>query len=944
MTGQEKTMYDLIIAIQYISILGLFIESWIIFRKWNSKLHAYLLFGSVANLINNIGYLFELKARTQEAYIAALQLSYFGRVWIAFALFLFAAELCRVKLSDVLKIGLALCHVAVYVVVLTVPSNDLYYKDIHFEMNGDFPNLIFSSGIVHYMFTIMLILYVVVGMTIMFVIIHRERNKNAKKRMQTVIIAMIIESIFVLIQRFRLLDVCDDYDVSMLGFTLGTMFMLFAIFRYRLLDTEQLAKAYIVDKLSEGIIAADRNGTVAYYNKPAGQLFPELDRNPGEVLEKLNKAIENSETLLLNEHIYTPATDTLNSGENELATVYVIQDHTEFYKHASELEKMTERANAANEAKSAFLSNMSHEIRTPINAVLGMDEMILRESRDADIIAYAEDIRTAGRTLLSLINEILDLSKIEEGRMEIIPAQYELHTLVNDLVNMIRDRAEQKGLCFEVEIDGNIPYLLCGDEIRIKQCAVNLLTNAVKYTEKGSVRLSVGYTEKDSGHILLTFAVKDTGIGMKPEDMENLFAPFARLEEKRNRKIEGTGLGISITEQLLELMGSRLEVRSVYGEGSEFSFTILQEVMKNEPMGDYAERCGSENRHTAYTEMLRAPGARILVVDDTPVNLSVVRGLLKQTQVGIDTAGSGMEAVAKASDNSYDIIFLDHMMPEMDGIQTLHEIRRLPRHKDTVCVALTANAISGAHEMYLKEGFSDYLSKPVEGEKLEQILVRYLPMDKIQSGQPDKAAEEYASEEETALPSGLDDIDEISTAQGIKYCGSAKLYLDTLTYFANAAAKNAAEIENLWKAGDLEGTTIKVHALKSTARLIGAENLSGFAKRLEDAGKNNDSETVGAEIDSLLERYRSLGVKLSAATENLVDDAEKPPMTEEMLQGIYSDIREAAEYCDIGKLMTAIDELSAHRIPDNEKERCKQLTEAAEVLEWDAVGRLVGIK
>ncbi len=400
-----------------------------------------------------------------------------------------------------------------------------------------------------------------------------------------------------------------------------------------------------------------------------------------------------------------------------------------------------ERAESADKAKSSFLANMSHEIRTPINAILGLNEMILRESSERETLGYAEDIQNAGKTLLSLINDILDFTKVSEGKMEILPTQYELGSVINDLVNMTRGRAEGKGLSFNVFVDPATPSLLTGDEIRIRQCVLNILTNSVKYTEKGSVTLRVGYDRVNDERVRLRFSVSDTGIGLMPEDMERLFAPFARMEETRNRAIEGTGLGLTITKQLLALMGSRLEVESSYGVGSTFSFAVEQPVVKWDGVGEFTGRFEIAGAHHAsYHESFRAPEARILVVDDTAVNLTVVKGLLKKTQVMIDTAESGREAIAKAARQSYDVIFIDHMMPEMDGIETLREMEKLPGMEHTAFIALTANAISGSREYYIGEGFSDYLSKPVTGERLEEVLKTHLPPEKLSTQTAGKAA------------------------------------------------------------------------------------------------------------------------------------------------------------------------------------------------------------
>ena len=393
---------------------------------------------------------------------------------------------------------------------------------------------------------------------------------------------------------------------------------------------------------------------------------------------------------------------------------------------------ISENAMAASEAKSAFLANMSHEIRTPINAMLGMDEMILRESHEKQTIEYADQIMSAGNTLLSIINDILDFSKIEEGKIELIPVQYNTGSFIKDIVNMIKERAEKKGLILNVEVDPALPTTLFGDEIRINQCIMNLLTNAVKYTESGSILFKVGFEKTDESHISLKISVTDTGIGIKKEDLEVLFSPFTRLEEKRNRSIEGTGLGMSITRRLLALMNSKLSVESTYGVGSVFSFAVVQKVEDWAEIGEYSKQLSESTEAIKESkELFKAPNARILAVDDTKVNLSVITKLLKRTGVMVDTAFSGSQAIEMAKTTHYDIMLIDHMMPIMDGIETLQKLKEMDPDSDTVYIALTANAIAGAREMYLASGFNDYISKPVKGSVLEATLKAHLPQDKI---------------------------------------------------------------------------------------------------------------------------------------------------------------------------------------------------------------------
>ena len=426
-----------------------------------------------------------------------------------------------------------------------------------------------------------------------------------------------------------------------------------------------------------------------------------------------------------------------NRNENGEAThlLWLVEDIDQEKRARDRLIDVSERAVAASEAKSSFLSNMSHEIRTPINAVLGMNEMILRESDDETILSYSENIKAAGNTLLGLVNDILDFSKIEAGKIEIIPVDYELSDVIHDLTNLITIRTDAKGLELKLDIDSSMPKTLNGDEIRIKQVITNILTNAAKYTEKGSVtfKLSCKKTDRENNRVIIRASVTDTGMGIKPEDMEKLFTKFERIEEKRNRRIEGTGLGMSITQSLLEMMGSKLEVESVYGQGSTFSFDLEQKVVVWDQIGDYEQSYKDRQKtRERYKEKLHAPGVNVLVVDDNKVNLMVFRLLVKNTQIQTDTAESGDECLKKAAEKTYDVIFLDHMMPGKDGTETLHELRQTNGpNRDTPVICLTADAISGAREQYISVGFTDYLTKPIYPELLEEMLIEMLPKEKI---------------------------------------------------------------------------------------------------------------------------------------------------------------------------------------------------------------------
>ncbi len=536
------------------------------------------------------------------------------------------------------------------------------------------------------------------------------------------------------------------------------------------------------------------------------------------------------------------------------------------------LSEAAQQANQANEAKSYFLSTMSHDIRTPMNAILGLNEMILRDSRDDGIRNYSESIRTAGNTLLGIINDILDFSKIEAGKMEIINVDYSFASLLNDLVNMVQKKADDKGLIFNLDIDRNIPMTLNGDEIRIKQIIINILSNAVKYTAQGSVTFSVQarQPEDKTDSVMLKVSVADTGIGIKPEDLDRLFVAFERIEEKKNRNIEGTGLGMVITHRFLDMMGSSLEVESEYGKGSVFSFELEQRVVNPEPIGDFEEAYRrSISERDSYHEKFTAPDARVLVVDDTPVNLTVFTNLLKRTQLQIDTAESGDDGISLYIRNHYDVIFLDHMMPDKDGIDTIREMKTLTdtSNTSTPVICLTANAISGMREMFINAGFDDYLTKPIDAERLEMMLLQYLPADKVTlASEPvsDTASgiDGTDDNEDVMLPDFLYDIKEIDTNAGLNYCGDAEDYIMALEMYLSSAEQKAEEIEKYWTAGDIKNTTVKVHALKSASRAIGALELGEFAARLEQAGNNGDTDTLDKELVELISGYRQLAKDL----------------------------------------------------------------------------------
>lgn len=664
-----------------------------------------------------------------------------------------------------------------------------------------------------------------------------------------------------------------------------------------------------------------------------------------------------SETIDSTREEYTESLEAVKPGTTDeiwelyCSTGRLVTDTTNYIKRLrkeQQLEEDLEMEKAANEAKSQFLSNMSHEIRTPINAVLGFDEMIIRETRERGTLKYATDIKTAGETLLQLINDILDLSRIESGRLEIEDRKFDLSEMLNGLISMADVQASNKGLQLMTHINPDIPSFLRGDEMRVRQCAMNILSNAVKYTEEGTVTLNVDYLTIDSHTIELTIQVTDTGIGIKKEDLERIFTPYERLEEGLERHIQGTGLGLDIVRRILEKMGSRLEVRSIYGEGSTFFFTLRIPVEGWEPLGDvfkrYEETKLEMNR---YHESFQAPDARILVIDDTNMNLMVIRGLLKRTRIQIDTADSGREALQMICREQYDMIFIDHKMPGMDGIETLHAMDALEGslNKDTIKVALTANAISGAREEYIGVGFDDYLSKPINMDKLEKMLIHYIPKDLIvMEGDEGYVAfveeganyqdVEQTGEEEVDL-SEFDDLQGIDIKVALKNCDQVDILREALYEFYVTIEKKSEDIQRFADNKDYRNYTIAVHALKGNARLVGAGKLSSDAAYLEQCGNEENEVVIMEETPKLLEFYRSYLEKLAPiGKRDTINEENLQDISESEFLGALRDMRELVGVFDYDNALSIMRMLEQYRIPEKYKDywgRIKQLMAAVDL-------------
>lgn len=704
----------------------------LVYRAKPSEQQKILFAGTVFTFLDVSGYFFELQSQSLEAIRLAVKMEYVGTAMGLLSFLYFTCLYSNHQHGNVIrfiKAFYAVNNIFILSLIFTMEYHTLYYKSMGYAVEDDLKLLVFEPGIFYRWWTVSV---TVMGLLIALIMVQSVLEHKGEKRPELLFI-LIASTVPIMMWLLRMAGMFGHYDSYPLSMLITECFLVFVMYRYRLFDAVNRAKDRVLDDIKEGILVVDELGALIYVNHEAGTIFPDMDWKDKEAVDEqvFHFMDTHADGFIIQERFYEwQQSEIFDDKKRKAGVLYRITDTTDNYLYTKQLIELKEEAERANEAKSSFLARMSHEIRTPINAIMGMNEMILRETALGSVREYATNIYSASKVLLSIINDILDLSKIESSKMELTEADYNMGNLLLDIENMISLRAEEKSLNFKIVTDAGMPKFLHGDEKRIKQCIVNLLTNSVKYTHEGSVTMQVDYVKNDDDSINLWVSVSDTGIGIKEDDLYLLFDPFTRLDMRKNKTIEGTGLGLSITKRLLEMMGGNLTVESIYGKGSTFSFVIPQKVAGDEVLGDYKTAADDvelpdAQTHRAYV----APRAQILAVDDTRVNITVVKGLLKRLKVQFDSALSGQECLDKVKAKHYDIILLDHMMPEMDGIETLHNMQQMEEYiqNKPVVIALTANAIVGAKEEYLKEGFSDYLSKPIDSAQLEEMLRTYLP-------------------------------------------------------------------------------------------------------------------------------------------------------------------------------------------------------------------------
>lgn len=729
-------MYKFLVMYQILMVLGCFFFVIIMSRQRESMLSKLMLCVGFFGVIQNAGYLLEMLSRDMGEAMIAVRVEFLGGAFISTYLFIFVAKYCGYSISKKLEVAMFILDGFVLLCIWGYRYTPIYYSRVSFVQEGLFPHLILEKGPLHYVFYVQMLFHMV-GCFIFTVLANR---KSRREKLSINVLALGICSIFPLLGfASNYLQWIDGFDAVPGCEAMGIFVFGIVIIFYHVFDITVTAHEEIIRSMDEAVLIVDAEGGFIEANATAKEQFRALAgyRSGDHVCrESLADVFSDGDYIEYSSgnHDYEVHANRLWNNKVLAGYAIVFVDVTQSRKQLAQMQKLKANAEQANQAKSEFLARMSHEIRTPINAVLGMNEMVLRESTEEDVKKYSMDIKSSAQSLLEIINDILDFSKIESGKMEIVPIEYELNSMLNDLYNISSLRAKEKGLVFDVIVDPALPSRLYGDDLRIRQVLLNLLTNAVKYTRKGTVTFQVS-GERDGEDVILHFVVRDTGIGIKQEDISRLFSAFERIDEEKNRNIEGTGLGMNISLQLLKLMGTDLRVESVYEEGSRFFFALRQKVVNAEPIGSFQEKARKAAREHTYQASFTSPEGEILLVDDNRVNRRVFCGLLKQTQIRIKDVGSGRECLDHIRQKHYDLIFLDHMMPAMDGMETMRHMRAMEDNlcKDTPVIMLTANAIMGAKEQYLQAGFDDFLAKPIDQTKLERLLMHWMPQEKIHS-------------------------------------------------------------------------------------------------------------------------------------------------------------------------------------------------------------------
>lgn len=846
------SFYSIIIIQAAAVAFGLATIVMLVFQR-ASFFQKLLLITSICSFLGLIAYLFELLSCNLEEALLAARFGYIGKSYAMVFFLMFVTKYCDVYLPKWLFTGLFTFSTVILALVLTCPWHSLYYTSTVFIKDSEIPHLVLGKGVVYYIFMVVTLLVMLGFIMVAFTTLIKRRGKE-KRRLILLCLSGIVPAVGLSLNLSPLLKGFDPTPISIF---ISFVLVFFNVLRYGLLDTMQIASDNVMDYAGQGLVVVGKTGNFVYANPTAEKIFPELKGGQQEkaLLASLFDGVDKNNTeqkiIRRDNIIYEINYSVLKErGEpdDKNANGYMawIFDKTREYNHTRELERLREEAENANQAKTIFLAKMSHEIRTPMNGIMGFAELALEKSVNPETKEYLSYIKDSADALLGIVNDILDISKIEAGKMEILDVEYNPHKLFDNIATIIETQAEAKGLTFELKVPNEMPTLLYGDSNRLREILINILGNALKYTNSGSILMKVEIKEYHDDDIVFEIHVRDTGIGIKPDKIAVIFDSFVQADDIVNYHVEGTGLGLSISKQLAELMGGNITVESEYGKGSDFCIVIPQACVNKE--SDNSDAFEAEDNYR-----LIADGVKVLIVDDNDVNLKVENGLLERYGMKISAAGSGCECLKMIEAEKYDVILMDHMMPDMDGIEVMTKIRDGDnRNTLTPVILVTANAILGVRQKMLQKGFSGFISKPIDEKELRRELLRVLPPEKTGTANNHTISERGRNLKEILLECGIDmDV-------GMKYCVEKDFYKEVLYIFADSSDDKIRRLKQYMTDRDYDNYTILVHAVKGGAANIGAVKLSEMARSLEMAGRDKDIEYIESHNDEMLDVYRGM--------------------------------------------------------------------------------------
>ena len=824
---------------------------------------------------------------------------------------------------------LLVLNMGFYVMIATVDYHHLYYKDYWLapskaNLNGY--TLEISPAPMYYVYMAFLLAEIMTTIGIIISSYCSQRSMPNKGKIHFLMIAAMLSPMLLL--SLRILKILKGDDPTPLGILLSCIFMSIAVVKYGLFDPVKNAKNYIIDNLKEAVIVTDADHRFLFLNSMADKIITSINKEQGySTDDKIYAFIQGSQDFFDWKDRHYQVEETVLK-DNELIQGYMmtIVDVTKIIEQNHLMKRLVLQTEDANRAKTNFVSNMSHEIRTPMNSIVGITEILLRSRHSPKEQEYLLNIQSSGRVLLTIINDVLDCSKMEAGKMQLFDEPYDTCSLFHDLRISMENRIGHSGLELIYDIDQDIPCKLKGDMGRIRQVIINLVNNAIKYTEKGSVRFSVHVRQKNTDKVMLYYEVADTGIGIRKEDQKILFDAFQRVEMDRNRYVEGTGLGLTISQNLVNMMGGVIEVESEYGKGSRFFFTIEQTIIDPTPVSAVNYNGQKDNVTEKEAECLFiAPEAHILLVDDNELNLVVAKELLKPLRMQIDTAENGLQAVKMVRGSQYDLVLMDHMMPVMDGIEAAKAIRALPedKYQKLPIIALTANAMVDARKEFLNAGMNGFVAKPIDFARICNQLKLWLPKDLVRDVPKEEAKKLLADDLSDREIQPEDPQMGFSFEEGVKHCGSKAALMKTIRIFYRTIDSKADKIEQCLKEGLISDYVIEIHALKSSALLIGAVPLSEAAKELEDYGKQGKTEVLEEKTPDVLTLYRDLKNILRPYAEK-EEDAKKEFSDGEWITALQQ-IHQCIEQFDLDGVDQIMEQLEEYQVPECIRESMDQL-------------------